>query len=242
MQGRAHHSTMGGLQSAAACSVSVAVLVGDDDLLLEQSGPNHSGSCTWPAPSPTSHDESHRQPKIMSSSHVVVSCAAHDAPRPAQASACVVCGVACRAGGHVSSDGEGEVLSLLGLTEYPVYVVTLDSGSALGMRASCFMLRHWPWPEQSFRQSMRWHASPLKPFMHSHSPVSRSHVPRFEHSARACALFVPVGTSPQARPAGHTPAQSHTPYHALCQHAGLHSDPSSTGGRIHLRCEQSGAL
>ena len=35
-------------------------------------------------------------------------------------------------------------------------------------------------------------------------PVVLSHVPMLLHSARACALFVVVGTSPQALPAGQT--------------------------------------
>lgn len=34
----------------------------EQHLLIEQSYPNHSGSCLWPAPSPTGHEESHRQP------------------------------------------------------------------------------------------------------------------------------------------------------------------------------------
>lgn len=40
-------------------------------VLLEQSGPNHSGSCVSFLPRPTAQEESHTQPYAMSSSHVV---------------------------------------------------------------------------------------------------------------------------------------------------------------------------
>mmetsp|Transcript_6406 Transcript_6406/g.22860 ORF Transcript_6406/g.22860 Transcript_6406/m.22860 type:complete len:201 (-) Transcript_6406:321-923(-) len=54
-------------------SVSSAVVIGsspDAQCRSEQSAPNHSGSCVAPLASDTVHDESHTQPKILSSSHV----------------------------------------------------------------------------------------------------------------------------------------------------------------------------
>ena len=42
-----------------------------------------------------------------------------------------------------------------------------------------------PWP--ATRHVLRSHAVPVKPFWHTHSPLTRLHTPRFEHSAMACA-------------------------------------------------------
>ena len=60
------------------------------------------------------------------------------------------------------------------------------------------MLTHVPFMLQSRSHARCWHALPVKPSAHSHSPVPASHRPRFEHSLRAWATSSDDATSAQA--------------------------------------------
>ena len=61
--------------------------------------------------------------------------------------------------------------------------------------------------EKQYRNLLRSQADPVNGGKHLHWPVARSHWPRLLHSATAWALFVPVGMSANALPAGQVPAR-----------------------------------
>lgn len=66
---------------------------------------------------------------------------------------------------------------------------------------------HSPWPEHGLGSvlghAILWHASPVKPAKHLHTPLDLSQRPMLLHSACACAVVVLEGMSTQAFPAGH---------------------------------------
>lgn len=66
------------------------------------------------------------------------------------------------------------------------------------------MLTQRPCPEQSFGQVFLWQAFPVNPAKQLQIPVTVSQIPLFEHSASACAVYEPVGTSTHALSCGHT--------------------------------------
>ena len=108
----------------------------------------------------------------------------------------------------------------------PAYVVFAESGSASASVAIFLMDTQRPWPEQSLRQSRRWHLSPEKPEKHWQMPVARLHVPLLLHSAAACATYAAVGTSVHERAL--TPEEVLTPEEYLEQSlsGGLEDDAS----------------
>lgn len=64
---------------------------------------------------------------------------------------------------------------------------------------------HAPFPLQLLGQSMRWHASPVKPVSHLHLPVFLSQVPLFEHSVGTWASSSSAAISLHALPVGQVP-------------------------------------